>query len=179
MQNHWNTNRVITFLIQSDKTHFQNVFVMLLYVRRVAIRNSWTMLLTLVHRLIPFCALFWTYWLLKCFAIGFPTTLLMVPVFEHVICRPGLNYDAPRKARPRYDCKWPLHTRDVVLQDAGFPLKHCIILEIAGHDCSTNLSGPICLDREVDLQGSLPELRCVVSVAVARYRMISLVLVHT
>ena len=32
--NHSNTNRVITILIQSDKTHFQNVFVMLL--RRVA-----------------------------------------------------------------------------------------------------------------------------------------------
>ena len=32
--NHSNTNRVITILIHSDKTHFQNVFVMLL--RRVA-----------------------------------------------------------------------------------------------------------------------------------------------
>ena len=28
--NHSNTNRVITILIHSDKTHFQNVFVMLL-----------------------------------------------------------------------------------------------------------------------------------------------------
>ena len=32
--NHSNTNRVITILIHSDKTHFQNVFVVLL--RRVA-----------------------------------------------------------------------------------------------------------------------------------------------
>ena len=32
--NHSNTNRVITILIHSDKTHFQNVFVMLL--RRLA-----------------------------------------------------------------------------------------------------------------------------------------------
>ena len=32
--NHSNTNRVLTILIHSDKTHFQNVFVMLL--RRVA-----------------------------------------------------------------------------------------------------------------------------------------------
>ena len=32
--NHSNTNRVITILIHSDKTHFQNVFVMLL--RRIA-----------------------------------------------------------------------------------------------------------------------------------------------
>ena len=32
--NHSNTNRVITILIHSDKTHFENVFVMLL--RRVA-----------------------------------------------------------------------------------------------------------------------------------------------
>ena len=32
--NHSNTNRVITILIHSDKTHFQNVFVTLL--RRVA-----------------------------------------------------------------------------------------------------------------------------------------------
>ena len=32
--NHSNTNRVITILIQSDKTHFQNVIVMLQ--RRVA-----------------------------------------------------------------------------------------------------------------------------------------------
>ena len=32
--NHSNTNRVITILIHSHKTHFQNVFVMLL--RRVA-----------------------------------------------------------------------------------------------------------------------------------------------
>ena len=29
--NHSNTNRVITILIHSDKTHFQNVFVMLLH----------------------------------------------------------------------------------------------------------------------------------------------------
>ena len=28
--NHSNTNRVITILVHSDKTHFQNVFVMLL-----------------------------------------------------------------------------------------------------------------------------------------------------
>ena len=33
--NHSNTNRIITILIHSDKTHFKNVFVMLL--RRVAI----------------------------------------------------------------------------------------------------------------------------------------------
>ena len=32
--NHSNTNRVITILIHSDKTHFQNGFIMLL--RRVA-----------------------------------------------------------------------------------------------------------------------------------------------
>ena len=32
--NHLNTNRVITILIHSDKTHFENVFVTLL--RRVA-----------------------------------------------------------------------------------------------------------------------------------------------
>ena len=32
--NHSSTNRIITILIHSDKTHFQNVFVMLL--RRVA-----------------------------------------------------------------------------------------------------------------------------------------------
>ena len=32
--NHSNTNRVITILIHSDKTHYQNVIVMLL--RRVA-----------------------------------------------------------------------------------------------------------------------------------------------
>ena len=32
--NHSNTNRVITILIHSDKTHFQNIFVMLL--RRIA-----------------------------------------------------------------------------------------------------------------------------------------------
>ena len=32
--NHSNTNRVITILIHSDKSHFQNVFAMLL--RRVA-----------------------------------------------------------------------------------------------------------------------------------------------
>ena len=32
--NHSNTNREITILIQSDKTHFQNVFFMLL--RRIA-----------------------------------------------------------------------------------------------------------------------------------------------
>ena len=32
--NHSNTNRIITILIHSDKTHYQNVFVMLL--RRVA-----------------------------------------------------------------------------------------------------------------------------------------------
>ena len=31
--NHSNTNRVITNLIHSDKTHFQNIFIMLL--RRV------------------------------------------------------------------------------------------------------------------------------------------------
>ena len=35
--NHLITNRVITILIHSDKTHFQNVFVMLL--RRVARRS--------------------------------------------------------------------------------------------------------------------------------------------
>ena len=34
LANHSNTNCVITILIHSDKTHFQNVFVMLL--RRVA-----------------------------------------------------------------------------------------------------------------------------------------------
>ena len=32
--NHSNTNRVFTILVHSDKTHFQNIFVMLL--RRVA-----------------------------------------------------------------------------------------------------------------------------------------------
>ena len=36
--NHLNTNRVITILIHSDKTHFQNVFVLLL--RCVAIPTS-------------------------------------------------------------------------------------------------------------------------------------------
>ena len=34
--NHSNTNRVITILIHSDETLFQNVFVTLLHVRRVA-----------------------------------------------------------------------------------------------------------------------------------------------
>ena len=44
--NHSNTNRVITILIHSDKTHFPNVFIMLL--RRVA--KDVTLLLLSWHK---------------------------------------------------------------------------------------------------------------------------------
>ena len=50
--NHSNTNRVITILIHSDKTHFQNVFVMLL--RRVA--KDVTSSLLLLHKRYDFNA---------------------------------------------------------------------------------------------------------------------------
>ena len=50
--NHSNTNRVITILIHSDKTHFENVFVML--PRHVA--KDVTSLLLLWHKRYDFNA---------------------------------------------------------------------------------------------------------------------------